>query len=691
VFSPKKLPQDQSENENLPLQKKERRFPSLSKWRYLPQILSKRERITLGLLIVVFLGSFFLLSKNIYVSQTHIIPAKGGHLIEGMIGSPRFLNPVYATTDTGVDRTLVELIFSGLLSYNGEGELVADLAKDLPDIEEGGRVFTFDLKENVQWHDGTAFTADDVVFTIKTIQDPQYKSTVWSSWIGVDVEKVSDHRVRIRLLEPYAPFLERLTLKIIPAHIWSNITPENFPLSRYNLDPLSKIHPVGTGPYRVTRIVQGNSDSIEEIQLKANQNYHNNPPLLQLLTIRFFENEEQLIKEANRGNIHSFSVESPESIAAIKNPAFTAHAFTLPQYFAVFFNTGASGDEDIVASKNIRQALKTALNKQEIVDSVLKGNGKVVHSPFLPELFGFQQPQNPQQQDTKMALALFQQEGFIQQEGKLGKTPPSTSGIQIDLTKDDQGSEVRRLQTCLANPPAGGSDIYPEGIINGNFGSLTQKAVIRFQEKYAEEVLAPIGLTEGTGKAGPLTREKLNALCFPEDAELIPLRIVLTTIDESPLREVAEAVKAQWEELGVEVEVQTYARADLKREVIRPREYQALLVGEILGRIPDPFPFWHSLHKKDPGFNLSVYENKKVDGLLEKARKELDEAARAKLYEEAQDILLADVPAIFLYDQNYLYFVSNQVENIHGQLISNPSERFAGITDWYIETKRVWK
>jgi peptidoglycan hydrolase-like protein with peptidoglycan-binding domain len=57
-----------------------------------------------------------------------------------------------------------------------------------------------------------------------------------------------------------------------------------------------------------------------------------------------------------------------------------------------------------------------------------------------------------------------------------------------------------------------GSDIYPEGLLTGNFGNLTKSAVARFQEKYKNEVLLPLGLSEGTGFAGVLTRQKINQL-----------------------------------------------------------------------------------------------------------------------------------------------------------------------------------
>ena len=130
---------------------------------------------------------------------------------------------------------------------------------------------------------------------------------------------------------------------------------------------------------------------------------------------------------------------------------------------------------------------------------------------------------------------------------------------------------------------------------------------------------------------------------------------------------------------------------ELERDVIKPRNYQTLLFGEIIGKIPDPFPFWHSSQKKDPGLNLSSYESKEADQLLGSIRKELDEKSRAAKYEELQALLLKDAPALFLYDMPYTYETAQEVKGIKEHMIGDPSWRYAGMKNWYIKTKRVLK
>ncbi|GAI49577.1 unnamed protein product, partial [marine sediment metagenome] len=129
----------------------------------------------------------------------------------------------------------------------------------------------------------------------------------------------------------------------------------------------------------------------------------------------------------------------------------------------------------------------------------------------------------------------------------------------------------------------------------------------------------------------------------------------------------------------------------LKREIIKPRNYESLLFGEVLGVIPDPFPFWSSLQKKDPGLNLAMYENKKCDKLLKEVRQSLDEDVRKEKLEEFQELLIEDTPAVFLYNPDYLYLVSKEIKGINVKIITDPSKRFIGIENWYIKTKRAWR
>ena len=163
------------------------RLPTFSQLKKLSEFLSKKEKIALFILGVCFVGSGFFLARTGYLSLTRQVPSQGGQIVEGIVGSPRFLNPVYGEANDA-DRDLVELLYAGLLSF-----------ADNFQIQEGGKVFEIKLKENLRWSDGTLISADDVVFTVKTIQDSSYQSPLLGTWLGVEIEKETDNKVIFKL------------------------------------------------------------------------------------------------------------------------------------------------------------------------------------------------------------------------------------------------------------------------------------------------------------------------------------------------------------------------------------------------------------------------------------------------------------------------------------------------------------
>lgn len=660
-------------------------WPSKFQWKQIFKVLTKKEKVSFFIFLALFFGSAFFLSLNFYFKNTERIAAFGGSFVEGVVGHPRFINPIYGEiSDT--DRDLVQLIFSGLMKYDSSGKIIPDLIKEYK-ILEGGKIFEIYLKEEVFWQDGEKLTADDVIFTIETIQNPDYKSPLRAAWVGIDIEKISEFAIRFKLKNPSAIFLENLTLKILPGHIWQNIPPESFPLSIYNLQP------VGSGPYQLKNIRQDKLGNIKSLTLIENLKYSGERPKIKEIIFYFYDTEEELIKAAQRKEVQGFSLLNPKNYKLFEKAEISQHLFSLPRYFAIFFNPEKS---EILANEKVRQALNYGTNKEEIVKIALQSQGKAVNSPILPEIYGFKGPSKIYEFDRKKAEEILEEAGFVKgEEGKRAKIIKRESAFQFksELKLGSQGLEVKELQKCLLTPPAGGPEIYPEGKITGVFDQQTKTAVIKFQEKYAKEILEPWGFKEGTGIVSKTTRKKLNELCDLSPEKTLPLKISLAIPNQPLLIKVANLLKKQWTELGAEIIIETFdiQTRELEREIIKPRNYQALLFGEVLLSIPDPLPFWHSLQKRDPGSNLALYENKEVDKLLEEARQSLDPETRAQKLEKFQDILLNSAPAVFLYSQDYIYLASKKIKGVDGKMIVDPSERFSGIESWYIKTQRVWK
>ena len=643
-------------------------WPVKFQWKQFFKVITKKEKIAFFAFFLLALGSFTFLLLNFYFKNTEIAPARGGTYTEGVIGQPRFINPVYANSD--VDRDLVQLIFSGLMKYDENLQIVPDLAKGCPEIEEDGKIYKFYLKENIFWQDKTPFTSDDIIFTIKTIQNPDFKSPLQANWVGVEVEKINDLGVKFTLRKPYSAFLENCTLKILPKHIWENVSPENFAFEPSNLKP------IGSGPYKLKKIKQ-NSNWTKSLTLATNSLYSGEKPYISEIKFVFFDNEEELIETAKQGKIKGLSLNSPVNIGG----NWQTYLLSLPRYFAVFFNQEKS---KVLAEKEVRLALNYGVNKKEI-------DQKIVQSPILPEIYGIDAPSEIYEFDIEKAKNILEKAGFKDedQDGLREKIIIKKPVFEFKsrLTKGSEGKEVTELQKCLAKFP----DIYHEGEITNYFGEKTKQAVIRFQEKYYEDVLKPWDYTKGTGTVGDSTRAKLNEICFQEPEEVLSLKFSLATVEQPQMIKVAEILKEQWKILGAEVEIQTFPIFQLEQDFIKPRNYESLLFGEVLGAIPDPFPFWHSSQKKDPGLNLALYENSKADKLLEENRKSPIPETRAEKLSLFQDILIEDAPVVFLYSPDYIYLVSKEIKGIAVEKIINPSKRFSGIEKWYIKTKRIWK
>jgi len=656
------------------------KLPSFFQWIQFPKVLSKGEKILIFILFIFAAGSGIFLARGFYFNFTKASPVSGGIYVEGMVGQPRFINPIYAETND-IDRDLTNLIFSGLMTYNEKGELVKDLAKEYKILDDG-KIYEFYLKDNTVWHDGSSLTTDDIIFTIETIKSSDYKSPLRARWLGIKTEKISDRSVRFKLEEPYSPFLENCTLKIIPKHVWKDISPENFPLSSYNLKP------IGSGIFKFSDLEQAKQGFIKSISLKSNSKYYQKQPFLSEIKFQFFQDKQDLTNSFNKEEIDGLSLNAFENYNLEQRKEVQWYSYKSPRYFAAFFNLE---DSKILSQKEIRKALNYATNKQEVIESFTQPNQKVemINSPILPDFFGYSPPKTYYEFSPEKAKNILDKLGFSKKEnGIREKTVTKEPAFQFKshLEVGSRGKEVTELQKCLAKD----KEVYPDGRVTGYFGNLTKNAVIRFQEKYREEVLTPSGFSQGVGYVGKNTRKKLNELCAPTSQQVNSLSFSLKTVNQPQLIEVAEILKKQWKQVGININIQALDISDLT-PIIKRRNYDILLFGESLGVIPDPFPFWHSSQVKDPGLNLSRYDSSDADKLLKESRETLDTSKRKENYEKLQNILIADAPAVFLYSPGHSFLVSEKIKGVNGHKLITPSQRLSNIENWYVKTGRVWR
>ncbi|MCK9393353.1 MAG: ABC transporter substrate-binding protein [Candidatus Paceibacterota bacterium] len=657
-------------------------LPSFSQWSQFFKILPKSEKILFIFLIVVFLTSLFYSVSAFYYKNTELVPSEYGTLQEGMVGQPQFINPLYAQ-NSEIDKALLELIFSGLVTFNDQGKIIPDLINEYH-FTDDGKTFEFSIKENAKWHDGENLTMDDVIFTFGLIQDPTYLSPLQGYWTNVEIVKNSEYKGFFKLKQPYSNFMDNLAnIKIMPKHIWEGM-PIQAILASSDLNLASAI---GSGPYMIDDMIQnqnGKNKRIRSISLARNVNYYNKKPYIQKINITFLFQKDDLSYLLKSGALDAGFVDSgvynDKEFKAVENKEIAS-----ADYFGIFLNN----QKENISNSKIREALSLATNKQEIL-SELSGHGYIVNSPILSEFYEFPLPKNINQYDLEKANNILNSEDFELKDGVRTKIIKKSSGFELrhSLKSGDTGSEVKKLQECLARD----KDIYPDGTTNGRFGDSTKAAVIAFQEKYADEILKPSGLDKGTGKVMGATMEKLNSLCFtvPEVSNQLVIR--LKTVNNPTLKKVALKIKEQWGKIGIKVEISELSTNDIKK-VIRDKDYDAILFGEKFGSSPELLPYWHSSQIFDPGWNLAVYQNDDLDKLLEKSRLFSDgmDSERIEILDSIQNKILEDNPAIFLYSTNYNYLLNKKIKGFSTKKAIDQSRIFDDISNWYISEKRVWK
>jgi len=545
--------------------------------------LSKKERRIVSVLLFLLISSSFYLSAKYYTDNTKEVPASGGEYTEALVGQTRFINPILSQTND-VDADLSSLIFSSLMRTNSDGKLENDLTESYT-ISEDKLTYTFQIKQGVKWHDGESLTVDDIIYTIKTVQNESYYSPLIANWAGVRAEKVDDYTINFILKNAYSPFLNNLTFGILPKHLWETIDSTKFPLNELNFQP------IGSGPYKFESYTKDKSGKIISIKLAVHKDYYGKVPYINTLAFKLYQSEEEAISAFNRKEVKGINYISPGNIDKIVDMEGKTHILNIPRYYAVFFNQTQS---KVLSDKTVRLALSYAVDKGYMVDEILNGQGSAVDSPIPKQLIGY----NP---ETK---------------------------------------------------------------------------IYEYAVEHARNILEEAGWIDSDGDG---IREKNEQ----------KLEFTLVTTEWSDLPKTAELLQIMWKEVGASVKIET--AEDIQNDYIKTRSYEAVLFGEILSYDPDPFSFWHSSQKKDPGLNLALYDNTAVDEILEAARQETDLEIRTQKYQEFQNLVIEDAPAIFLYSPNYIYI---QNDSVQGSEINNliiPSDRFNDIENWYIRTKRVFK
>lgn len=561
-----------------------RRLPRISQLRFALRVVSANERNRLITSVIIFVVALTLILARGYWSGTIVVPEPGGSYTEGLIGNPRFINPLLAAGNDA-DRDITSLVFAGLFRADGSGAIVPDLASQFK-ISDDRTEYTVELKNGLEWHDGEPLTADDVLFTLQLMQNPELKSPLkWLS-TGLGATKLDARTLTFKLKEPAADFPQFFTVGIIPQHLW-----EAIPVAMaYRAE--ANTRPIGAGPYLFKKLTRDTQGVIHSMVLERNKNYHGETPFIDEIIFKFYPDTETALSALKNKNVEGLGfvpLQYQQELTSIS--WLTVHSLDLPQYRALFFNPHKN---EVLKDRAVRRAIAKAVDRDTIVNEALAGSAVSIVSPLLPEL-----------------------------------TPTSTVAALAGYNPDE----------AIA-------------LLDGAGWKLTEGSPVRKKD----------------------------------DKEL---SLTITAVDQPELRAVASLLQGNLASVGFSMRVNYIPRGEIKKSIIEPRNYEALLFGQITASPQDLYAFWHSSQTAHPGNNLTIIANKDIDAAVDGIRSAADAGQQQAYFEALTEKLAFEGFATFLYTPMYLYPVHSKIKGIKQlQTVAAPSDRFASIATWYIRTKR---
>jgi len=716
--------------------------------------MSRLERIVLAVFMTLLILSSGMLLRTFYIQNSMIVPVSGGTYIEGSVGDVLPLNPWFVTGND-VSRDIISLVFAGLMKYDPKTNKVVD---DLATIQASSdnRIYTATLRPDLFWHDSTAeqphpVTADDVVFTFSSIQQPGFPNPILQqNFRGVEIEKLDNRTVRFRLNKPYSFFSSNLTLGLIPKSAF-----EGVPVSKFDQVLDFGFHPIGAGPYSFLSLLQ--TDLSTEVTLKRFQQKGLPESKIDRIVFRVFPDYPSLLSDITNLNGVRLVPRNEKGQPTLPRH-FHSVPYTLPQYVGLFFNL----DREISADHGIRLGLQLATNKQALVDSIHES--QIVDTPLLEIDLGdwrykfaesaakgafFDSNWN---MPEKIRLQRLLEQRNTNQTGPLNSLPNIAllgSGASLTVTGSLAGLKLPvsingiRIQTGTHLPDGtvralSGSWIVKLKAGTGQSGSLKLGLNIIQMTNAKNDVIdtsfldriADIKKFELASQEQRLVDRFLASKTMPDnDPRRITVydlylengylrlktaqdqphtrinskgkRLVLTilTSDLPPTyQKIAESIKQQWESVGVGVKIDVPSSKKEFQDRLLNRDYDVILFGQSLFDNLDSYPYWHSsqIQERDgdakklrlDAFNLSQYTSFEADALLVRIRETADPSSRTRALKELNELLKKDLPAIVLYSPLYIFAYDESVQGVSLGKLSLHADRFAHIDDWYVSTER---
>jgi len=304
-----------------------------------------------------------------------LTPVQGGTASIALEGEPIILNPVLLTDINS--QTICVLVFDSLISHDAEMNYVSRLAESW-EVSDDKLMITFHLRKNVKWHDGKAFTSEDVEFTYNTIMNPKLEArNISDSFSLVESVDIPDpYTFRVIYRKPFAPCFESWETLIIPKHVYNFTDPSDF------ADKTANMHPIGTGPFMFKQWTAGKS-----LTLARNPNYFHEKPYLDNIVFHFVTSKDEALSLALDGPVDIAPMDPTQWQLFTQSADFLSRFTTLKinQLSYDYIAWNADGSNPFFSDALVRKAMTYALDRQQIIERILYGLGKPMTGPFIPD------------------------------------------------------------------------------------------------------------------------------------------------------------------------------------------------------------------------------------------------------------------------------------------------------------------
>lgn len=407
----------------------------LKRWNNLRQVRRFALAWVAIAIVLVVAGWWQIASQQHLYSQTG--PAENGAYIEGIVGSVETLNPIFATNVA--ERSATKLLFASLLQFDQNGNASGNLA-DTWSVSNDGLVYTIKLRPGLKWTDGMPITSEDVAFTVKTIQNSDARSPLLSAWQNIGVEAIDNRTVNFKLEVPFAPFINTLTLGVLPSHIFDDIRPEQL----RNADASNKPTVTsGAFTYRGTVSGRNGARSETDIYLARNNQYHLGAPKLERYTMRTYADGDSLVAAMREREIMAASDVPYNALHQFKSrdDIRTTQLDIFANVFA-FFKTTTAPLNDLA----VRQALRESIASDAVANRV-GGDVSPTQGPLLEGQLGFDKKLRQSTGNAVRAAEILDKAGWQRSNGGIRSKDGKALRLRlVSLSSGEYGAVLQELQ-----------------------------------------------------------------------------------------------------------------------------------------------------------------------------------------------------------------------------------------------------